>query len=295
MSKRVLITGSEGFTGKYVSAEFTQAGWEVWRSGLQPKPESSYYLQLDLRAPESLAAINSLIQPDVVVHLAAASFVAERDHALFYNVNVAGTGHLLETLSQSEKPPNCTILASSANIYGNSVAEVLKENSPLDPANHYAVSKVAMELIAKTYMNRLGIIITRPFNYTGVGQDAKFLVPKLVEHFKLGMREIELGNTDVYRDFSDVRDIAKYYLWLAENQPTGETFNLCSGQSMSIEQIIRNLETLTGHRVKVLSNPNYVRENEIKRLRGSNTKLLEMARDFAPINFQHTLSWMLSR
>ena len=193
MSKRVLITGSEGFTGRYVTDEFLRAGWEVWGAGLQPKPEQPQYLQIDLLKPESLQPIATTIQPDVVIHLAAMAFVAEDDANRFYQVNLIGTRNLLEVLSAAKKPPECTIVASSANVYGNSTLEVLSEDSPTNPANDYAVSKLAMEYLAKTYMDRLGIVITRPFNYTGVGQNSRFLIPKIVEHFKARAPVIELG------------------------------------------------------------------------------------------------------
>ena len=100
-------------------------------------------------------------------------------------------------------------MASSANVYGNSTLEVLEETAVTQPANGYAVSKLAMEYVAKTYMARLGIVITRPFNYTGVGQEPRYLIPKIVNHFQDRALHIELGNIDVARDFSDVRDIAR--------------------------------------------------------------------------------------
>ena len=226
MSKRVLITGSEGFTGRYVTEEFKRAGWEVWGAGLQPKPEQPQYLQIDLLKPETLVPIATKVQPDVVIHLAAMAFVAEDDANGFYQVNLMGTRNLLEVLSAAKTPPECTIIASSANVYGNSTLEVLSEDSPTNPANDYAVSKLAMEYLAKTYMDRLGIVITRPFNYTGVGQSSRFLIPKIVEHFKARAPVIELGNIDVERDFSDVRDIACYYRQIAENRPGKLTINL---------------------------------------------------------------------
>ena len=294
MSKRVLITGSEGFTGRYVTDEFLRAGWEVWGAGLQPKPEQPQYLQIDLLKPETLQPIATKIQPDVVIHLAAMAFVAEDDANRFYQVNLIGTRNLLEALSAAKKPPECTIVASSANVYGNSTLEVLSEDSPTHPANDYAVSKLAMEYLAKTYMDRLGIVITRPFNYTGVGQSSRFLIPKIVEHFKARAPVIELGNIDVEREFSDVRDIAVYYLSLAKKPPLNEIVNLCSGSPVSLKQCLQITESVTGHQISVKNNPIFSRRSEVRRLAGDRRKLLSLTNRAALRSFAETVTWMLN-
>ena len=294
MSKRVLITGSEGFTGRYVTEEFRRAGWEVWGAGLQPKPEQPQYLQIDLLKPETLTPIATNVQPDVVIHLAAMAFVAEDEANSFYQVNLMGTRNLLEVLSAAKSPPECTIVASSANVYGNSTLEVLSEDSPTNPANDYAVSKLAMEYLAKTYMDRLGIVITRPFNYTGVGQSSRFLIPKIVEHFKARAPIIELGNVNVARDFSDVRDVARYYYKLADAKPLGEIVNLCSGKSISLLRCLDVASELSGHELKVKVNPSFLRDNEVTRLAGDRQKLDQLVRASAPQKFEETLRWMIT-
>jgi nucleoside-diphosphate-sugar epimerase len=228
-----------------------------------------------------------------VVHLAASAFVAAADPSAFYNVNLLGTRHLLEALSTATTPPECTILASSANVYGNSTLEVLDETADTRPANDYAVSKLAMEYLAKTYMTRLGIVITRPFNYTGVGQEPRYLIPKIVDHFKSRAPHIELGNTDVARDFSDVRDVARAYRLLAEAQPLGETFNLCSGEATALETCISMAAEITGHDMEVRVNPDFVRANEVKTLRGCSKKLDNATGRERRYSIRDTLEWML--
>lgn len=293
MSQRVLVTGSEGFTGRYVCNEFAGAGWEVWGAGVQPKPANPRYLNINLLQPKTLRLIGERAQPHVVVHLAASAFVAEADPTDFYAVNLLGTRHLLEALSTAVTPPLCTIVASSANVYGNSTLEVLEETAETHPANDYAVSKLAMEYLAKTYMERLGIVITRPFNYSGVGQEPRYLIPKIVSHFKKQAAHIELGNTDVARDFSDVRDIAKAYRLLAEIQPNGEIFNLCSGEATALETCIAIASEITGHDIEVKVNPDFVRENEVTILRGSREKFDGVIGRGRRYKFRETLEWML--
>lgn len=293
MSRRVLITGSEGFTGRYVCGEFAHAGWEVWGAGVQSKPQNKQYLQIDLLRPETLKPIADRIKPDVLIHLAALAFVAEEDPALFYQVNVIGTRNLLEALCRQETPPECTILASSANVYGNSELEILSETSPTQPANDYAVSKLAMEYMAKTYGGRLPITITRPFNYTGVGQSGRFLIPKIVDHFKRRAPVIELGNLDVAREFSDVRDVAVIYRLLAEHRPIGETINLCSGEPLSLNECLSLAREISGHEIEVRVNQAFVRSNEIKSLSGNRCKLESLVNTPASRSFDDTLAWML--
>ena len=293
MTQRVLVTGSEGFTGRYVCNEFAGAGWEVWGAGVQPKPGNPRYLNINLLQPQTLGPIGELVQPHVVVHLAASAFVAEADPSAFYTVNLLGTRHLLEALSTATTPPLCTILASSANVYGNSTLKVLEETAVTQPANDYAVSKLAMEYVAKTYMARLGIVITRPFNYTGVGQEPRYLIPKIVNHFQERALHIELGNIHVARDFSDVRDIARAYRLLAEAQPHGETFNLCSEESTALETFIRMASEITGHNIEVRVNPDFVRANEVKTLRGCSNKLESFTGRARRHAMRDTLEWML--
>ena len=123
------------------------------------------------------------IAPDVVVHLAALAFVAEDNPEDFYRVNVLGTVNLLEALADDLHPVRI-LIASSANVYGNTSGGAKRRLSCPAPVNHYAASKLAMEHMVRTWFDRLPIVMTRPFNYTGPGQDERFVVPKIVAHYK---------------------------------------------------------------------------------------------------------------
>ena len=260
---------------------------------MTPFPGRDRYIAIDLLDPKTLEPIAQSVRPDVVVHLAAIAFVAERDASIFYRTNLLGTRNLLETLCQSVSPPECTILASSANVYGNSDIEVLTEDSPTQPANDYAVSKLAMEYLAKTYFDRLPITITRPFNYTGIGQSERFLIPKIVDHFKRRADIIELGNLDVAREFSDVRDVAQVYRLLAQCKPIGETINICSGAPIALRDCVNMAAKIAGHHIEVRVNPAFVRENEIKSLSGDRAKLGSLLPALESRSFDETLTWML--
>jgi len=293
IGKRALITGALGFTGRYMSAELRSAGYEVFGTGSQAIESSNYY-QADLSNMQSLARVIAEVRPDVVVHLAALAFVAHGDADAIYKVNLIGSRNLLEALSQSSYRPSKVLVASSANVYGNQNEELLTELSPVAPANDYAVSKLAMEFLAKTYIDRLPIVIARPFNYTGVGQDQKFLIPKIVKHFRQRAPNIELGNVDVWRDFNDVRSVVRAYCGLIDSGVAGQTYNIASGTTYSLREVIDLCTELTGHAIQISVNPAFVRANEVKTLNGDISKLRAVIADWNPLELRETLSWMLS-
>jgi nucleoside-diphosphate-sugar epimerase len=232
------------------------------------------------------------VRPDVVVHLAAISFVAHGDAAEIYRTNIVGTRNLLEALVDCGQEPTAVLLASSANIYGQTTIDPIVESTPPNPLNDYAVSKLAMEQMARLWMDKLPVTIVRPFNYTGVGQSSKFLLPKIIDHYRRGKKEIELGNLDVARDFSDVRMVAKAYAKLIELAPAGEVFNICSAQAHTLQQILAVMAEIAGYEIRVKVNPAFVRENEVKSLRGSNVKLTEAIGSMDVVPLRETLRWM---
>jgi nucleoside-diphosphate-sugar epimerase len=232
------------------------------------------------------------VQPDVVVHLAGIAFVAHADAGMMYRVNVVGTRNLLEALAGTQRKPTAVLLASSANIYGNASAGVIDENVTPAPANDYAVSKLAMEYMARLWMDRLPILITRPFNYTGRGQAENFLLPKIVSHFRQGARRIELGNLAIARDFSDVRMVAASYRRLLAASPAGEAFNVCSGRAYSLADVLDIMSHIAGYQIEVAVNPAFVRANEVLTLVGSNAKLARAIGPVESVPLAETLRWM---
>lgn len=291
--KRVLITGAMGFTGRYVAAELSQHGWEVWGTGSHEEPDEARYRRADLANAEELRDVIDEVQPDAVVHLAAIAFVGHGDASAFYTVNLIGTRNLLSALAACRRRPGCVLLASSANVYGNSSEGVLSETTPPSPANDYAVSKLAMEYAARLWMDELPLVIARPFNYTGVGQAESFLLPKIVDHFRRKAAVIQLGNLDVSRDFSDVRAVARAYRRLLEVCPRGTTVNVCSERSYSLREVLYLAEQITGHSLRVEVNPAFVRGNEVKTLRGDASRLRSYIGDWETQPLESTLRWML--
>lgn len=290
--RRALLTGCHGFTGRYVAAELEAAGYEVVGLAHDGDLPREGVLRANLLDRAAVARAVSEARADAVVHLAAISFVAHGDADEIYRTNVVGTRNLLEALADADAKPRSVVLASSANVYGNAAVEPIDEDTPPAPANDYAVSKLAMEYMARLWMERLPITLVRPFNYTGVGQGGNFLIPKIVAHFRRGEKVIELGNTDVARDFSDVRDVARAYAAIVARAPVGEAINICSGTAHSLQDVLAMMERIAGYAIEVRVNPAFVRANEVKRLVGSNARLRELT-GFAPsIPLEETLHWM---
>jgi nucleoside-diphosphate-sugar epimerase len=290
--KRALITGLRGFTGYYMARELSAAGYHVHGTVLPGEPTGPDIFAVDLLDRASVAAAVEQVRPDVVVHLAAIAFVAHNDADQMYRVNVVGTRNLLEALAAGAHKPSSVLLASSANIYGNVDVAVIDESVAPNPANDYAVSKLAMETMARLWMDKLPITIARPFNYTGVGQTENFLLPKIVSHFRKEARRIELGNLAIARDFSDVRMVARSYRRLLAAAPAGEAFNVCSGQPHSLESLIDMMSEIAGYRIEVHVNPAFVRANEVLTLTGSNAKLAGVIGKLEPTPLLDTLRWM---
>jgi len=288
---RALLTGRNGFSGHYVAAELEAAGYEVVGLSDRQEPVDASSITANLLDREAVRAVVAAVQPDVVLHLAAISFVAHGDVDEIYRVNVVGTRNLLDALAQLAAKPQLVVLASSANIYGNAEVEPITEDTPSAPANDYAVSKLAMEYMARLWADRLPIVITRPFNYTGEGQSEQFLIPKIVAHFRRGDRVIELGNTQVARDFGDVRDVAKAYSAIVKARPVGATVNICSGVGHSLSDVLDLMAGIAGYAIEVRVNPAFVRSNEVARLVGSHARLAKLTGWHPQYTLAQTLAW----
>ncbi len=277
----ILLTGSNGFTGKNFATLAKAYGHDV------------VSLRADLLDVPTLNKEISDINPSVVVHLAGISFVAHANDPEFYAVNVVGTANLLSALTQLSDVPRCVLIASSANVYGNATMYPIDETLSPSPVNHYATSKLAMEYIARTYFDRLPIIITRPFNYTGVGQDANFVIPKLVNHFAHNEPAISLGNLHVEREYNDVRFVCEAYMRLLEKGESSQIYNICSNRPYTLQHVIETLSSLAGYSIDVNVNPAFVRANEVHRLCGSPSKLDRCIGDIKRFELVDTLRWML--
>ena len=291
MPGRVLITGASGFTGPYVRAALESRGHQV--VGLADRARKGSDATVDLLDGAALGRFLEAEPFDYVIHLAALSFVVHDNAADYYRVNLLGAVNLLEALARAKRPLQKIVLASSANVYGRPARNPVDEAAPPAPLNHYGVSKYAMELMARLWFDRLPILVTRPFNYSGAGQSAKFVFAKIVGHFRDRAPEIELGDTSVVRELMDVRDVAAIYAGLLESEETSEVVNLCAGHGYRVDEVLENLRALTGARPRINRSPALVRGNEIPELVGSPAKLTRLIGKPAFRPLEETLRWML--
>jgi GDP-4-dehydro-6-deoxy-D-mannose reductase len=295
---RVLITGASGLTGGWLARACADAGEEVFglsRSGLVAAGRG---VAVDLRdGPACRDAFRS-IQPDVVYHLAALSSVGRswEEPAQTVNDNTSSSVSVLEAV-RLDAPAARVLWVSSCEVYGAPERLPISEDAPLKPANPYAVSKVAGDLLAGLYADAhgLNLVRARPFSHAGPGQRAIFIVSSLArqaaEARLAGKRSIEIvtGNPDTRRDFTDVRDVVRAYRLLAAGEQTG-IFNVSSGHSISAaEQVQLLTELLAPIEVHHIIDPARVRAHEVMELRGDHSRLTAATGWEPQIPFRQTM------
>jgi GDP-6-deoxy-D-talose 4-dehydrogenase len=276
---RVALTGATGFTGRFVTSALEKAGL------------TSVALHVDLRDKDAVDEAVDATDFDSIIHLAGRAFVNAADWRPFYTINQLGTLNLLDAVARKRPGVRC-IIASSAQVYGPHAEGLISEEAPTNPTNHYALSKWAMECGAGLWRDRLEIVATRPFNYTGVGQDTQYLIPKIVDHFRRQADIIELGNTWVRRDFGDVRSVADAYAGLVRAAAVPPVVNIATGTVYSIGDILDHLTALSGHHIDVQVNHAFVRKGDVEVLGGSAARLRGNLPDWQPIPLGDTLEWM---
>lgn len=289
--KKVLITGIDSFTGVHLSSYLEKSGYDIYGTSLNKSDTKKYVC--DITKKDDILKVLTETKPDYIIHLSGISYAAHENNDDFYKVNTIGTTNILDVSLELNLNPKKIILASSATVYGNQGLEVLNESLCPTPANHYGASKYAMECLARGYFEKLSIIITRPFNYTGIGQSEQFLIPKIIRHFKEKRDVIELGNLHVEREFNDISFTCEVYKRLLESQSKSEVVNIASNRGIKLLDVISMMNEMTNYKINVEVNPAFVRKDEIKSLTGSETKLFSLIGNIEQKDFKQTLKDML--
>ena len=287
---KILITGICGFVGGYLSRCLARAGHVVCGTRLEGERVPDFLRDteihvLDLTQKDAVGDVLRESEPDAVCHLAAQSSVALswRDPAQTWEVNVIGLIHLLEGIRAMDSNPRILLIGSSEE-YGKVTPEEipLREDHSLRPGNPYAAGKAAQEMLGRLYAEAYGmdIIMVRAFNHTGPGQAPTFVIPdfaKRIAAMEKGQmpKELLVGNLEVVRDFSDVRDIVRGYAMLLEQGRAGEVYNIGSGQGYSIRDLLQRLLAMTVEAIAVSRDPARMRPSDVPVLIGDIRKITD--------------------
>jgi GDP-4-dehydro-6-deoxy-D-mannose reductase len=298
---RALVTGASGFAGPYLIEHLLSQGYEVVAGVHGPEaspPQGCRQVLLDVTDRERVRRTVGEAEPEEIYHLAGLTRPASDDVEAFYGVNFGGALNLLEAASE-HAPGARVLLVGSAYVYG-SVKHPIAETEPLNPVNHYGVSKAAADLLGRSYaLQGLRVVCARPFNHSGPRQSPDFVLPTLVRQFAeilAGEREpvVHFGNLDSVRDLSDVRDVVRgYRLALKEDTP-GEVYNFGSGRGTSVRELIELVSREAGVEVELRVEPSRVRATDIPYLVADASKARSRLGWKAEIPLEKTVQDMLS-
>jgi len=297
---KAFITGIGGFVGKYLANHLLENGFEVYGIDRNKAEFKDCQVKVcDVLDKEKLSDVIEKIKPDVIFHLAAFSSVKQSfsNADATKKVSVEGTKNLFDAVVSAKINPGILVV-SSLQVYGSPDKLPIKEDFPLRPASPYAESKVEQEKLCQDYFRKgLKIIISRSFNHTGPEQKAEFVWPsfaKQIAEIEKGKRtEIKVGNLDIERDFTDVRDIMKAYLLAVQKCTPGEIYNICSGKAYNLGKMLEILKSYSIVDVNVVVDPERIRKADVPVLYGDNSKFAKATGWKPEIAFEQTLKDIL--
>jgi GDP-4-dehydro-6-deoxy-D-mannose reductase len=291
MAERVIVTGASGFVGghliefllKHTDAQVYAAKRRRSDARVTENDGRVHWVEMDVTDAHNVLSIVKAVRPTHIFHLAAQSFVPTswKSPIETLTINAVGTANVLEAV-KTHGPETKIHIAGSSEEYGRVEPDELPitEENPLRPLSPYGVSKVAADLFGQQYhcSHGLHVVITRAFNHTGPGRGEDFVesnfsrqIARIEQRFQPPV--IWVGNLDATRDFSDVRDIARAY-WLAlERGRPGEVYNICSGTTLSIRQMLDDILALSGVKeIRIDLDPDRMRPSDVLLLHGNCTR-----------------------
>ena len=270
--ERVLIFGVSGFVGKYLCKEFINNGYEVIGSDKVQNnniEKSIKFVVADLLNKDEVKDVINRIRPNIVINLAAISSVgiSWKNPQQTMQVNIIGALNILEASRKSEFKPRILFIGSSEEYMSKSYP--IDEKSELNASNPYGISKVTQENIADLYRKEYGLKVfcVRAFNHTGVGQRDSFVLPsfckQIVEIEKSGKDGvIRVGNLNVKRDFSHVKDIVRAYRMIVESDDCNIIYNVGSGKTYSLKEMIEYIISKSKQKISIEVDKDRIRPND---------------------------------
>lgn len=285
MKNRVLIFGIGGFVGEYLAIEFANHGYEVFGSDIQKKetlPSFVHFQTTDLLDGENVKHIIEDVTPTHIVNLAAISNVglSWKIPQKTIAVNVEGTLNILEAAKDCKPMPRILLIGSSEEYAISS--EPINEDYEIVANNPYGISKTVQEQFSALYRERYGMKVfhVRAFNHTGVGQTDTFVIPswckqaaEITKSGQSGMMYV--GNLEARRDFSDVRDVVRAYRMVIESEDSSILYNVGSGRSIALKDILEYIISLSSQTIEVKVNPEFLRPLDNPVICCDNTRIRE--------------------
>ncbi|OAV75901.1 GDP-mannose 4,6-dehydratase [Bacteroidales bacterium Barb7] len=294
--KKYLITGSSGFVGNYFihflennqikSSVLGLDIFETIKQNIDYKYVNWSFRKIDLLNTTEIENIVYSFQPDYILHLASYSSVAFswKNPVLSFQNNTNIFLNLVEAVRKLNLTTRVLSIGSSEE-YGNINIEhlPLHEDLPVDPISPYAVARVSQELLSKVYSEGYGIdiVLTRSFNHLGPYQKDVFVVSSFAKQIaelknqKKKDGRIITGDLAIVRDFLDVRDVVRAYYLLLTDGIRGNIYNVCSGNGISLSEVIEKLSQISGIKIDPKINSRFIRPNDNKVIIGSNKKICE--------------------
>lgn len=287
--RRILMTGGTGFVGRYLAPRVAAAASSadlriVMHSGSNNPPLGWTPIVGEIIDQARVAAIIAEFRPDLVIHMAAQASVGQSHNAseATWAVNFDGSFSLAKAVA-AHVPEAAFLFTSSAEVYGLSLCGgPVAETAPLIPQNCYARSKAATEFMLTDVLPKTSrLIVARPFNHLGAGQDERFVMASLaaqILRIETGLQEpvVRVGNTDAARDFLDVEDVCDAYVHLLELAPRleqHEVFNISTGQARMVRELLDILVQASTATFRIEVDPLRLRPNDIPVAVGLNGKI----------------------
>ena len=300
----VLITGASGFVGPHLARALSALGARIVGLAISAPPAGltlDGWHNADMLDAAAVARVIEAERPAAVVHLAGQSSAARsfEQPVETFRINVTGTWNLIEAV-RAHAPMARMLIVGSGEVYGPLPQGTrAAEDAPFNPVSPYALSKAAADALAELHARAHGldVVRTRSFGHTGPGQEPRFVVPSFARQIAAiergGEPVLKVGNLDVARDLTDVRDIVRAYVLLLGQGRAGEAYNVCRGATVKLTDMVRMLAERSRVPVRIEVDPERVRTADVSWLAGDPAKLERDTGWRAEIAFERTLDDVL--